>query len=106
MLNWVKAVLGLLAATLLHNAAARAQASDQLVGIWAAEITAAPVLHGALVVTRTGADWRATIGSTSTTFRPNADSIRFTLADSLGIFRGVIGESPATHETTIAVNML
>lgn len=76
---------------------ARSQSSDALLGIWAGgEITAAPVLHGALLITRTGADWRATIGSTSTTFRPNGDSIRFTLADSLGIFRGVIDKGAAT----------
>jgi hypothetical protein len=97
MLNWVKAVVGCLAIILLPNgASAQAQTSDPLLGIWAGEITGAPVLHVALVVILTGTEWRATIGSASTTFRSNGDSIRFSRADSLGIFRGVIGKGAAT----------
>ena len=95
MLKSVAALLSLVAPT---YTSAQTPLPDPLIGIWASEITPAPVLHGALVIMRTGPDWRATLGSVSTTFRPSGDSIRFSLADSLGTFRGVLGKGATTIE--------
>src|SRR3982751_4092091 len=91
MLNRVKALIALLAISVARtDVACQSPPSDPLVGIWAGETAVTPVLRGELVVTRSGSDWRASIGSVSTTFRPSGDSIRFSLADNLGILRGAI----------------
>jgi hypothetical protein len=96
MLNRAYALLALLGIGVCSEHLAGQAAGDPLVGIWAGGTAVAPVLGGELVVTRTGSDWRATIGSVSTTFRPNADSIRFSLAGKLGVFRGAISKGAGT----------
>src|SRR3954468_9618917 len=96
MLKLLTAVVALTALSLSpSDVPGQSQASDPLVGIWAGETAVAPVLRGELVVTRNGADWRASIGTLSTTFRPSGDSIRFSLGGDLGIFRGAISTGAA-----------
>lgn len=66
--------------------------ADPLIGIWASETTFTPPLRGELVVTRTGSDWLAQLGSVATHFRTTGDSVRFAFPGDLGQFRGMLIE--------------
>ena len=96
MLNRAYALLALFGISVFSGHPESQAPGDPLVGIWAGETAVTPVLRGELVVTRTASDWRASIGSVSTAFRPIGDSIRFSLAGNLGIFRGAITKGAGT----------
>ena len=66
--------------------------ADPLLGIWASETTFTPALRGELVVTRSGSDWRAQLGSVEAPFRNTGDSVRFAFPGDLGQFRGILIE--------------
>jgi len=66
--------------------------ADPLLGIWASETTFSPALRGELVVTRSGSDWRAQLGSVEAAFRNTGDSVRFAFPGDLGQFRGILIE--------------
>ena len=97
MLKSVCATVGLIAITAgADSIRGQNQPTAPLIGIWASENSIGPVLKGELVVTRNGSDWRAHIGTLSTAFRANGDSVRFSLGNELGRFRGSIGGSAIT----------
>lgn len=86
-LTWVLA-LALLAAP----AQARAQASPNVEGIWAAEIPRGRVLRGTLTLQRDGSSWRATLGDASQRFDARGERIEFSFPGNRGAFRGAVSD--------------
>ena len=66
--------------------------ADDMVGIWAAEITFAPALRGQLTIVRDGSAWRATIANAKTSFQSSGAAIRFAFPGNRGQFRGRLTE--------------
>src|SRR5688572_5216631 len=62
----------------------------ELIGLWAVDTAFGPAARGELVLSREGAGWRASIGAHSANFPARGDSVRFTLPDGSGEFRGAL----------------
>jgi CubicO group peptidase (beta-lactamase class C family) len=62
----------------------------ELIGLWAVDTAFGPAARGELVLSREGAGWRASIGAHAANFPARGDSVRFTLPDGSGEFRGAL----------------
>ena len=63
---------------------------EPTIGIWAAEMTFAPGLHGDLAVARAGNAWRATLGGGEVKFAVTDTQVRFAFPNNGGEFRGAL----------------
>ncbi|MEA2766047.1 MAG: hypothetical protein QOK07_2451 [Gemmatimonadaceae bacterium] len=88
----IVACAGLLLA-LSEGAAQSPTPADPLLGIWASETTFTPPLRGELLVTRSGSNWWARLGSVEVAFHTTGDSVRFAFPGDLGQFRGILIEN-------------
>lgn len=85
--------LSLLCATAANHATA-APASPRSVptGIWGAEQSLGPLVHGALTIDGRGSQWRANIAGFDVSVQRTGRDIAFTLPDGLGEFRGRLNQ--------------
>ena len=72
------------------------EATEPLIGLWAAELNFGPALRGELDLARRGRDWEAGIGDTRQRFRASGNDLRFALPDGRGGFRGRLSRDGRT----------
>ncbi|MEP6742748.1 MAG: hypothetical protein ABJB61_09640, partial [bacterium] len=65
-------------------------AADALIGIWSYEEGYVPGLHGELIVSRAGSNWRASLAGAESGFHLTGHEVRFSFAGNRGEYRGTL----------------